>query len=139
MLKIRRQEIRQADNGEHSRRGAMLVLAIFSIVLASSLTVLVMAGTAQLVRSTRHHHEEILLRQMTDSAFAWVRAHPRLDLTAPVQLDASRILPDDMPGSITLSIENEAPNLILVASQFAVSGKNVKRSSRFIVAPSRSE
>jgi hypothetical protein len=115
----------------NARKGAMLVLAIFFIILASSLAVLVMAGSVQLVRTTRHEHEVILLRQLTDSGKAWVHAHRGVRSDAEVTLSGKDILPEGMTGEVKISLNAALPEAITVTAKLRFSGREVSRTTRF--------
>ena len=126
------QENRKPDGRIHSpRRGAMLVLAIFFIVVATSLATLIMASSAQLIRTTRFEHEAILVRQLTDSGRAWVRAHKGLQPNAPVTLSGNALLPEGSSGEVQIGRDKEAHDVFLITTIVRLSGRDLSRTTRF--------
>jgi len=117
-----------------SARGAVLVFALFFIVLATSLAALVAAGGVQLTRTTRHEHEKLLLQQLTDSARAWVEVQKRVHVDAPVMLDPTTILSEDVEGRITITVDPHARGVLVIHAQISFSGRDVSRTSRFIMS-----
>lgn len=109
-----------------SRRGAMLVLALFVIFLASSLAVLIMAGSSQLVRTTRHEHESILIHQLLDSGRAWVRAHQALPADAQITLSGKDILPEGISGEVRISSSTEQAGAIVITAKIIFLGREVR-------------
>jgi hypothetical protein len=106
----------------------MLVLAIFFIFLATSLATLIMAGSAQLIRTAGHEHEAILLRQMIDSGRAWALSHtPRP--AAPVALSGADLLPEGSSGEVRIDFDPNAGDVVVTAA--------LKRNSRELSQTSR--
>jgi hypothetical protein len=109
----------------------MLVLALFFIVVATSLATLIMAGSAQLMRTTRYEHESILIRQLTDSGRAWVLAHKGLQADIPVTLRGEGLLPEGTSGEVRIALDREAPEVFIVTAIVRLSGHEMSRSTRF--------
>ena len=123
---------RRNEGGAVGRNGFVLVLVIFFIVLASSLTVLVMASSVQLVRTTRHQHESLLLRQLTDSARAWARAHSNMRTDDSVTLRGEGILPEGVSGAVEITVDGELPNVVVIRAQVSFPGRESARTTRFM-------
>ena len=113
------------------RRGALLVLVIFYLALASSLMVLVTASSVQLARTTRHEHEAILLRQLTHSARAWVRAKGGLRPDAPITLSGANVLPEDISGEVRMSVSGELPDVVVIRARLSFPNREAVRTTRF--------
>lgn len=114
-----------------SRRGTMLLLAIFCIFLASALAALIMAGTTQLMRTSRSEHEMILVRQLTDSAWTWILAHKGLESSTPVTLGGKGLLPEGVSGEVRISHAEETQDLFDVAVIVRFSAHHVLRTTQF--------
>ena len=114
-----------------ARRGAMLVLALFFIVVATSLATLIMAGSAQLIRTTRFEHESILIRQLTDSGRAWVLAHKGLQPNILVTLSGEGLLPEGVSGEVRISPDKDAQDVFIVTVIVRFSGHDMSRTTRF--------
>lgn len=112
-----------------------MLLVILYIALASSLLVLVMAGSVDLVRTTRHEHESILLRQLTDSGQAWVRAHGVPDRDKPVTLVASTILPEGVSGIVKISLVAQTPDVVSISVRASFPDRELTRTTRFSAQP----
>lgn len=125
----------ETRNGARSiafaRRGAMLVMALLFIVLATALSVLIMANTAQLVRTTRHEYEEIMLRQLIDSGRAWVNVHGALNPNASITLKGDAMIPENMIGDVTIRIDGKTPNLAIVTANLRFTEHTIYRTVRF--------
>ena len=126
---------RRANGRAATQRGVVLLLVILFIALASSLLVLVMAGTVDLVRTTRHEHESILLRQLTDSGHAWVRAHGVPEHDEAVTLDASTILPEGVSGAVKISLKKQTPNVVFISVRAGFPDRVLARTTRFYTYP----
>ncbi len=109
----------------------MLLLAVFSIVMATSLATLIMAGTSQLIRTSRSKHESIVVRQLTDSAWAWVCAHRGMQSDTTVTLDGEGLLPDAMSGEARISLVEGTQDTYLVAVIVKFSEHRILRTTRF--------
>ena len=109
----------------------MLLLALFCIVLASALAVLIMAGTTQLMRTSRSEHESILVRQLTDSAWAWVLARKGLESDTPVALGGEGLLPEGVSGEVRISPAEETQDIFVVAVIVRFRAHQVLRTTRF--------
>jgi hypothetical protein len=105
----------------------MLVLALFVIVLASALAALIMAGSSQLVRTTRHEHESILTRQLLDSGKAWVRAHPGVLPDTQITLSGGPILPDGVSGEVRITNGTAPSTPILITATISFPGREVRK------------
>jgi len=119
----------------HARRGAVLVLVLFVIVLASALAVLATRYSVELARTTRHHHEAILLQQMTDSAEAWLIARRAEAPPTSVRLDAAGILPDGMSGQVTISPGTDRADTVTVELAPARGRREGTRRETVIIRP----
>lgn len=117
------------------RDGVMLIMALFFIVLATGLSVLIMANTAQLVRTTRNEHEAILLRQLSDSGQAWVRVHGAVNANAPVRLNGSGIVPESITGEVEINSDTEAADVVIVTAHLRLPAREVSRITRFLAKP----
>ncbi len=113
------------------RRGAVLVLVVFFIFLAGVLSVLITANTVQLVRTTRNYHESILLRQMADSAHAWIAARPNWRADVPVVLDITGTLGDGASGSVHIHADDELPEVVVVNARLTLVNRQLSRTIRF--------
>ncbi|MHC4696767.1 MAG: hypothetical protein ACYTFA_08505 [Planctomycetota bacterium] len=125
----------QCDVGLARRRGAVLVLVLLYLALASSLMVLITAGSVQLVRTTRHEHESILLRQLTDSARAWGRVQRDLPPDTHVTLSGGNIPPEGVSGEVRISVDTETPDAVVIRAQLSFPDREVVRTTRFAVPP----
>lgn len=131
MTLIKVERSRQCYGVVTRRRGALLVLVIFYLALASSLMVLVTASSVQLARTTRHEHETILLRQLTHSARAWVRAQGGLHRDAPVTLSGADILPEGTSGEVRISVSGEFPDVVVIRAQLSFPNREAVLTTRF--------
>jgi len=104
----------------------MIVLVIFVIFLAGILAALASAHTVQLVRTTRHHRESIVLRQMADSALAWLKTRPNWREAVPTVLDAKSLVPDGGSGNIGISVLATDPDVVVVEARLT-SGHRQRR------------
>jgi hypothetical protein len=109
----------------------MLLLALFFIVVATSLATLVMANSSQLIRVTRHEHEVILLRQLTDSGWAWVRGNKDWNAGAPVTLRADGILPDGISGDVVIRLDEKAQDILHVTARIRLSNHDISQTTLF--------
>jgi hypothetical protein len=105
----------------------MLVLALFVIFLASALAALIMAGSSQLVRTTRHEHQSILIRQLLDSGKAWVRAHPGVLPNTPITLSGGSILPDGVSGEIRITNGTAPSTPVLITARISFPGREARK------------
>ncbi|MBI1826347.1 MAG: hypothetical protein HY287_15480 [Planctomycetes bacterium] len=117
-----------------ARRGAMLVMALLFIVLATALSALIMANTAQLVRTTRQEHEEIVLRQLIDSGRAWFNVHGAMDPNASITLEGNAIVPENMIGEVTIRVDGKTPNVVIVTAHLRIAEHIISRTARFRTA-----
>ncbi len=91
------------------RRGFVLILVLVYLTLAASLLLTTAAGTAQLVNTTRQEHVSILLRQLSDSGAAWVKANrAALTQTTKVTLDAVDLVPPNSSAVVTISRQSQS-------------------------------
>ena len=114
-----------------ARRSAVLVLVVFFIFLAGALSVLITANSVQLVRTTRNHHELILLRQMADSAHAWLAARSDWRADVPVVLDMKGAGGNSGSGRVSIHIDDELPEIVIVRVQLMLEGRQLSRTIRF--------
>ncbi len=122
---------RQPGSLASSRHGAVLVLAIFFIMMASALAVIIMASTVQFARTTRHENQLILLRQLIDSANEWVQARGGLPIGTPVTLSGDGILPENVSGQVTIGIDDELQNVIVITAKLRSSGHVANQTARY--------
>lgn len=118
-----------------SRRSVVLVLVLVYIVLAGSLMVLITASTGQLVRTSRHEHASILLRQLIDSGRAWAYARADVQAETPITLDAADILPGESSGNVTIVVKPGRPETVLIEAQLQLRGRRFTRSGTFVGRP----
>ena len=118
-----------------SRHAAMLVMALFCIVLTTALAVVIMTNTTQLVRITQHEHEEIVLRQMIDSGKEWMSAQAASTQASPMTLPVSAIVPENMSGEVRIDRDSKDPNLVVVIAILRNSTHEARRTARFRMAP----
>ena len=135
MMKTERDRVRQDDRRLAARRGAVLVLVLFFIVLATALAVLLTANSARIVRTTSNEHESMLLRQLTDSARAWVQVHGGPHADAPVTLDGKDILCEGSSGEVRINVDEQSPNVIVIRAQLTFTGRQVVRTTRWAAPP----
>jgi hypothetical protein len=95
----------------------MLLLALFFIVVATSLATLIMANSTQLMRMTRHEHEMMILQQLTDSGWDWVQAQNGLKLDSAVTLSGEGIVPDGCSGEVHLSPDHQTDDRIIITAE----------------------
>jgi hypothetical protein len=114
-----------------ARRGVMLLLTLFFIVVATSLATLIMSNSSQLIRTTRHEHEAILLRQLTDSALAWARANDSLIPDAPITLNGEELLPEGISGEVCVNLDDKLQGVIVVTANIKFPGHDRSRTTRF--------
>jgi len=117
------------------RRGVVLVLVVFFLFLAGTLSVLITANSVQLLRTTRDDHESILLRQMADSAYAWVAARPNWREVLPVELGMTGALSDGSSGSIRIQVDEQRSGGVVVEARLTLIDRHLSRTTRF-TAPS---
>ena len=115
----------------HARRGAVLVLVVFFIFLASALAVLVTANTVQLCRTTRHYHESILVRQVADSAHDWLAARSNWRADVPVVLDIKDTLGHGARGRVRIRADDERPEVVVVSVRLTLVNRQLSRTIRF--------
>lgn len=125
---FRRAPVAQATT---QRRGAMLVFALFLIVLATSLAALIMAGAAQLGRTTREAHESIVVRQLADSGLVWLRTQSDLRTEARTTLPANGLLPEGVAGEVTVGRSGGSAGVIVVTVHVRFPAHAVTRTFRF--------
>ena len=118
-----------------SRRSVVLVLVLVYMALAGSLMVLTTASTGQLVRTSRHEHASILLRQLIDSGRAWACARADLRAETPITLDAADILPPESSGHVTIVIKPGKPETVVIEVQLQLRGRRFARSGMFAIRP----
>ncbi|UCC29265.1 MAG: hypothetical protein JSU86_13810 [Phycisphaerales bacterium] len=118
-----------------SRRSVVLVLVLVYIVLAGSLMVLTTTSTGQLVRTGRHEHASILLRQLIDSGRAWAYARADVHVETPITLDAAEILPAESSGHVTIVVKPGKPETVLIEAQLRLHGRPFTRSGTFVARP----
>ena len=123
--------VREFRSRTQARRGALLVLVLFFLVLIGSLTLLIMGNTSQLVRTTRNANELALLRQLVDSGKAWADAQTELPPGVDTTLSAGGILPPDASGAVRIARPADAPDAILVAAELSWPGRTLRLESRF--------
>ncbi len=86
------------------RRGFVLILVLVYLTLAASLLLTTAAGTAQLVSTTRQERVSALLRQLSDSGAAWVKANrASITQTTKVTLDGVDLVPPNSSAVVTIS------------------------------------
>ncbi|MFH1107575.1 MAG: hypothetical protein V1790_00030 [Planctomycetota bacterium] len=112
-----------------------MVLVLFFIVLATALAVLLTANSARIVRTTRNEHESMLLRQLTDSARAWVQVHGGPHADTPVTLDGKDIGPEGSSGEVRINVDGQSPNVIVIRAQLTFTGRQVVRTTRWAAPP----
>ena len=116
-----------------ARRGVVLVLVVFFIFLAGALSVLITANSVQLVRTTRSHHESILLRQMADSAHAWLAARSNWRADVPVELDMKDTLGNGASGRVRIDVDKEMSGVVIVSARLMLGSRELSRTIRFRV------
>ena len=114
-----------------TRRSVVLVLVVFFIFLAGALSVLITASSVQLVRTTRNHHKSILLRQMADSAHAWLAARSNWRADVPVVLDMKGTPGTGESGRIRIHTDDEMPEVVVVSVRLMLDGRQFSRTVRF--------
>jgi len=114
-----------------ARRGAVLVLVVFFIFLAGALSVVITANSVQLVRTSRNDHESILLRQMADSAHAWLAARPNWREEVPVVLDMTGTLLNGASGQVRIHTDEETPEVVVVNVRLILTDRRLSRTVRF--------
>ena len=117
------------------RRSVVLVLVLVYIALAGSLMVLTTASTGQLVRTSRHEHASILLRQLIDSGRAWACARTDLPAETPIVLDAADILPPESSGNVNIVVKSGKPETVVIEVQLQLRGRRFAHSSTFVIRP----
>lgn len=130
-MKRTRKGERRERRGASARRGVMLLLVIFSIVMATSLATLIMAGTSQLIRTSSSEHESMVVRQLTDSAWAWVLAHKGMPSGKSVTLDGKGLLAEGVWGEARIHFVEGVPDTFQVTVILEFSGHRVLRTTRF--------
>lgn len=118
-----------------SRRSVVLVLVLVYIVLAGSLMVLITASTGQLVRTGRHEHSSILLRQLIDSGRAWAYARADVRADTPITLDAADILAAESSGQVTIVVKPGNPETVVIEARLQLHGRRFTRSGTFVARP----
>lgn len=114
-----------------ARRGAMLVLALFFIVSVTSLTVLILSLTSQTLRTARSEHEWLIVRQLTDSAKAWLVAHDGLGAVPVVSLPGDALLPDGSSGEARIRLEDGSTDVFVVAVTVSFPPRRISHETRF--------
>ena len=135
MMKTERDRVRRDYRRAGARRGAVLLFVLFFIVLATALAVLLTANSVRLVRTTRNEHESMLLRQLTDSARAWVGAHGGPHAVTPATLDGKDILLEGSSGEVTINVDGQFSNVIVIRAQLTFTGRQVVRTTRWAATP----
>ncbi|MFQ5589827.1 MAG: hypothetical protein ACE5HE_01565 [Phycisphaerae bacterium] len=130
MATIRTIPVRCGCRIRSRRRGAVLILVVFFIFMAGTLAALTTAGWVQLMRTNRHEHESILLRQLTDSAATWVRNGGDVRLAAPVTLDGKGILPADLSGEVYIALRSEGPGVVVITARLSLPNRELVRTTR---------
>lgn len=113
------------------RGGAVLVLVLFYIVLAGSLSVLLSASMARLVRTERSAHEFIVVRQLLDSGRAWAEAHRDALAAEPVTLSAEALVGEGKTGSVTMRIDPNHPGELIVEVHVVTHSREIRRTVTF--------
>jgi len=132
MKQSKRHRVKRADRARGQRRGAMLVLLLLFIVLASSLAVLIMASAAQLARTNRHEQESILVRQIAASGLAWSRLRTGLRPDAQTTLGADDVLPEGISGEVTIGRSGTPGGVIVVIVHVRFPDHPITRTFRFL-------
>ena len=135
MVWTRSKLVRPLETDASRRRGVVLVLVLFFIILATSLTILVTASSVRLVRTTRHEHESILLRQLTDSAASWVRVHGGPPGNTSVTLHTEEIYPQGTSGTVEISMDTKAPGVVVINAKMSFPSRTVSRTTKFHKLP----
>jgi len=117
------------------RRGTMLLLALFFIVVATSLAALIMANSSQLIRTTRHEHEAMVLRQLIDSGRDWVLTSDGPQLEALVTLSGAGIVPEGSSGEVYVRRDDDAPGMMIITAEVAFPRHKLTRTTRFRLSP----
>jgi len=111
-----------------------MALVLFFIVLATMLAVLIMSNAAQLARTTRHEHEEIIIRQMIESGRDWIAVHKTSTEFAAVTLPADSIVPESVRGEIQISRDAGHPESVKISASLRFSTHEVRRVARFRIS-----
>ena len=120
---------RQRD--AHLRRGFVLILVLFAITMASMLMLTLVVSTGQFVRTTRSEHVSILLRQLTDSGWAWMQSHHDGSVQYPVTLDAEQILPIDVCGEVRITVDSAMPESVVIEARIKTLDRSFFRAATF--------
>ncbi len=131
MMRTERDRVRRHYRGAGARRGVVLLLVLFFIVLATALAVLLTANSVRFVRTTRNEHESMLLQQLTDSARAWVGIHGGPHAGTPVTLDGKDILLEGTSGEVKINVDGQVPNVIVIRAQLTFTGRQAVRTTRW--------
>jgi len=113
-----------------ARRGVMLVLVIFFIFLAGALAVLATAYAVQLARTTRQHHESIVLRQMADSSFDWLVAQEDWRATLPAVRDMNDVVPEGTSGVVRMRADDTRPGTVVIEARIATTHHGRRYTTR---------
>ncbi len=114
-----------------TRRGAVLVLALFFIVLAGSLSVLLSGSLARMVRWERAGHESIVLGQLLDSGRAWADAHREAPAGGDVVLSAEALIAEGKTGTVKVSIDPTSPGEIRVEARVTSREREVFQTAKY--------
>ncbi len=114
-----------------ARRGAVLVLVVFFIFLAGALAVLATAHSVQLARTTRQHHQSIVLRQMADSAYGWLAAQTDWRTVVPAVLDMKGLVPDGTSGTIRIRAHETQPDVVVIETQLTSAHRQRRHTTSF--------
>jgi len=99
--------------------------------MASALAVIIAASTVQFAKTTRNEHELILLRQLIDSAQAWVQARGGLPIGAPVTLDGEGVLSENVSGQVTIGFDENLQNVVVLSAEIHLSDRVINQTARF--------
>lgn len=113
------------------RRATMLLLALFFIVVTTSLATLILANSSQLIRTTRNEHEELILRQLTDSGWAWVLTQEGRKWDSTVTLPGEGVVPDGSQGKVSLALDDSAQGVVVITVEVAFPRHKLSRTTRF--------
>jgi len=135
MTRIAPMQVEVSTRPPHARRGAVLVLVLFVIVLASALAVLATRYSVELARTTRHYHESILLQQMIDSAQAWLAETPNWREHVPVDLAFIADVTTGAGGDVRIDRDDDKPDMVIVTARLSLIDRELSRTVRFKAPP----
>jgi Tfp pilus assembly protein PilV len=107
------------------------VLVVFFIFLAGVLAVLATSYSVQLARTTRQHHQSIVLRQMADSAHDWLAAQPNWRTVVPTVLDMKSLVPDGTSGTIRIRADEAQPDAVVIEAQLTTAHRQRRHTTSF--------